>query len=254
MFSSVITISRYSLIEAVRGKILWIITALIILAVLMAQFISQTALTETSESQLVLMSGFLRLTTVLVMIFFVISSVSRDFQDKSIELLFAIAMPRYQVFIGKFLGFSFLAFLISALYCVLMLFFADATSVIIWALSLYCELSLIALLSLIFILSLENVALSLMSSIGIYSLMRLMPAIQSMGEGPFQGGLFNQFINKLIDIIGLFLPRLDHFTQSGWLTMSEIPSAVIISYLTEYILFVAFFSLVGVIDLKRKAI
>ena len=254
MFSSVITISRYSLIEAVRGKILWIITALIILAVLLAQFISQTALTETSESQVVLMAGFLRVTSVLVMIFFVISSVARDFQDKSIELLFAIAMPRYQVFIGKFLGFSLLAFVIATLYAIVLLFFTDALSALIWSFSLFCELSLVALLSLIFILSLENVALSLMSSIGIYSLMRLMPAIQSMGEGPFQGSMFNQFVNKLIDIIGLFLPRLDHFTQSSWLIMPEIPLAVIISYLMEYILFVIFFTLVGVIDLKRKAI
>jgi len=254
MFSSVITISRYSLIEAVRGKIVWVIASLIIFAVLLAQFISQTALTETSQSQVVLMAGFLRITSVLVVIFFVISSVARDFQDKSIELLFAIAIPRYQVFIGKFIGFSLLALLISVLYATVLLFFTDAASALIWSLSLFCELSIVALLSLIFILSLENVALSLMSSIGIYSLMRLMPAIQSMGEGPFQDSLFNQFINQLIDIIGLFLPRLDHFTQSGWLSMAEIPVAVIISYLIEYILFVVFFSLVGVIDLKRKAI
>jgi len=254
MFSSVITISRYSLIEAVRGKIVWIIASLIIFAVLLAQFISQTALTETSQSQVVLMAGFLRITSVLVVIFFVISSVARDFQDKSIELLFAIAMPRYQVFIGKFLGFSLLALLISVLYAILLLFFTETVPALIWSLSLFCELSIVALLSLIFILSLENVALSLMSSMGVYSLMRLMPAIQSMGEGPFQDSLFNQFINQLIDIIGLFLPRLDHFTQSGWLTMPEIPSAVITGYLIEYIFFVVFFSLIGVIDLKRKAI
>ncbi|MCK5334719.1 MAG: hypothetical protein KAQ67_01085, partial [Gammaproteobacteria bacterium] len=235
---SVLTIARYSLLEAIRGKIIWIIAALLILSVLLSLFISQTALTETQESQVALMAGFLRLSSMLVMIFFVVSSVARDFQDKSIELIFAVSIPRYQVFLGKFFGFSLLAFLVSILYTGVLFFYADASAVLIWSLSLWCELSLVALLSLIFILSLENVAMSLMASIGMYALMRFMPAIQSMGEGPLQGGLFNQFINGLLDLIGVFLPRLDHFTQSSWLLMSSPDAAYVLSFLIEFILFV----------------
>lgn len=254
MFSSIFTIARYSLLEAVRGKIIWIVTALLILSVLFSLFISQTALTETAESQAALMAGFLRMASMLVMIFFVIASVARDFQDKSIELLFAISIPRYQVFLGKFTGFSLLAFLISSLYAVVLFIYADTNAVLIWSLSLWCELSIVALLSLIFILSLENVALSLMASIGVYALMRLMPAIQSMGEGPLQDGVFNQFMNAFLDLIGMFLPRLDHFTQSAWLMVSAPGFDDVASFLIEFILFVILFSVVGIIDLKRKAI
>lgn len=254
MFSSVFTIARYSLIEAVRGKIIWIIAALLILAVLLSLFISQTALTETRESEVSLMAGFLRLSSMLVMIFFVVSSVARDFQDKSIELLFAISMPRYQVFLGKFFGFSLLALSVSVIYTCLLMFYAEPSAVLIWSFSLWCELSLVALLSLIFILSLENVALSLMASIGIYTLMRFMPAIQSMGEGPLQNNLFNQFINWLLDLIGIFLPRLDHFTQSSWLAGVSPSASDVLTFLIEFTLFVFLFALVGIIDLKRKAI
>lgn len=254
MFSSIFTIARYSLLEAVRGKIIWIVTALLILSVLLSLFISQTALTETAESQAALMAGFLRLTSILVMIFFVVSSVARDFQDKSIELLFAISIPRYQVFLGKFVGFSLLALVIGILYATVLFFYVEPTAVLIWSFSLYCELSIVALLSLIFILSLENVALSLMASIGIYSLMRFMPAIQSMGEGPLQEGLLNQFINGLLDLIGIFLPRLDYFAQSGWLVSASPSGSDVVSFLVEFILFVILFSVVGIIDLKRKAI
>lgn len=254
MFSSILTIARYSLLEAIRGKIIWIASSLLIIAILLSLFISQTALTETRESQVALMAGFLRLSSVLVIIFFVISSVARDFQDKSIELLFAIAVPRYQIFLGKFIGFSLLALSISALYAVVLLFYANTASVLIWALSLWCELSLVALLSLIFILALENVAMSLMASIGVYILMRLMPAIQSMGAGPFQDGLFNQFINGVLDFIGVLLPRLDDFTQSSWLVLSAPTSIDVFTFLIEFVLFVILFSLVGIIDLKRKMI
>ncbi|MDH5425015.1 MAG: hypothetical protein OEY29_08490 [Gammaproteobacteria bacterium] len=254
MFSSILTIARYSLLEAVRGKIIWIVTALLILSVLLAMFISQTALTETRESQAVLMAGFLRLTSVLVMIFFVVSSMARDFQDKSIELLFAISIPRYQVFLGKFAGYSLLALTIGMLYATILFFYAEAAAVLIWSLSLYCELCIVALLSLIFILSLENVALSLMASIGIYSLMRFMPAIQSMGEGPLQEGVFNQLINGLLDLIGFFLPRLDHFAQSGWLQSASASGVDVLSFMIEFMLFVILFAAVGIIDLKRKAI
>jgi len=254
MFSSILTISRFSLIEAIRGKIIWIIAALMIMAMMLSLFVSQAALTETRESQVALMAGFLRISSILVMIFFVVSSIARDFQDKSIELLFAVSIPRYQVFIGKFFGFSLLSFLISGFYFFIFLFFSEAEAAFIWSVSFWFELSLMALLSLIFILSLENVALSLMISLGIYVLMRLMPAIQSMGEGPMQDGLFNQFINSMIDIIALFLPRLDLFSQSSWLIVNEISGIDIISFLIEFMLYVTFFILVGVFDLKRKSI
>lgn len=254
MISSIFTIARYNLLEAICGKIIWIVTALLILSVLISLFISQTALTETRESQVALMAGFLRLTSMLVMMFFVVSSVARDFQDKSIELLFAIAMPRCQIFLGKFVGFSLLAFCIAGLYAVVLSFYADISATLIWSLSLWCELSLVALLSLIFILSLENVAVSLMASLGVYSLMRFMPAIQSMGEGPFQDSVFNQFVNSLLDFIGLLLPDLDHFTQSSWLVFSDPTSSDVFTFLTEFVLFIILFSLVGVIDLKRKTI
>lgn len=250
----VFTIARFSLIEAIRGKIIWIISGLLVLAILLSLFISQTALTETRESQVALMVGFLRLSSVLVMIFFVVSSVARDFQDKSIELLFAISIPRYQVFIGKFLGFSLLSFLISIFYLFPLMFYAEPVAVSVWALSFWFELSLVALLSLIFILSLENVALSLMTSIGVYVLMRIMPAIQSMGDGPFQDSLFNRLMNKVLDFIDLVLPRLDHFSQSSWLVSGSVSSIDLINMLLEFLLFVVLFVLIGVIDLKRKAI
>jgi len=254
MSSSVFTIARFSLIEAIRGKIIWIMASLLILSILLSLFIGQTALTETRESQVALMAGFLRLSSVMVIIFFVVSSVARDFQDKSIELLFAIAIPRYQVFIGKFIGFSLLALVVSVLFSMALFFYAEPLVTIIWSLSLWSELSLVALLSLVFIFSLENVSISLLMSFGVYSLMRLMPAIQSMGDGPFQDSVFNQLMNKVLDFIDLLLPRLDNFTQSGWLVTGDVSSISIINFLTEFILFVIFFVLVGVIDLKRKAI
>lgn len=254
MYSSILTISRYSLLEAIRGKVFWIVTSLLILSLLLSLFISQTALTETRESQVALMAGFLRLSSVFVMIFFVVSSVAREFQDKSIELIFSIAMPRYQIFFGKLIGFSLIAFVIVILYGFALLFYSDVSAVLIWSLSFWCELSLVALLSLIFILSLENVALSLISSIGVYALMRFMPAIQSMGDGPFQDGLFNKFINVFLDLISLLIPRLDNFAQSSWLAVSAPTTTDVIGFVIEFVLFIILFSLVGIIDLKRKTI
>lgn len=254
MFSSILTISRFSLLEAIRGKIIWIITALLILSVMLAFFISQTALTETRETQVALMAGVLRLSSVMVMIFFVISSIARDFQDKSVELLFSISIPRYQVFIGKFAGFSLLALSAVVIFSVGLIFYSDPVSVLIWCFSLWCELTLVALISLIFILSLEHVAMSLIASIGTYALMRFMPAIQGMGDGPFQDSIFNQFMNTVLDFIDLLLPRLDHFTQSSWLAKGAAGEIDVVYFLLEFILFVCLFVLVGVIDLKRKAI
>jgi len=254
MFSSITTIARYSLLEAVRGKIIWIMVSLLLLSVMLSLFIGETTLTETRETQVAFMAGFLRLSSVMVIIFFVVSSISRDFQDKSVELLFSISMPRYQVFLGKFFGFGLVALSAVIIFSIGLVFYSDISVVFFWALSLWCELTLVALISLIFILSLEHVAVSLVASIGAYALMRFMPAIQSMGDGPFQDSAFNQLMNKVLDLIDLILPRLDHFAQSRWLVNGAAAEIDVIYFLLEFVLFVCLFVVVGVIDLKRKAI
>ncbi|MDH5394530.1 MAG: hypothetical protein OEY11_15200, partial [Gammaproteobacteria bacterium] len=160
----------------------------------------------------------------------------------------------YQVFLGKFLGFSMLAFFISFIFFTSLVLFAEPVSVLIWSLSLWCELSLVALIALLFILSLQNIALSLMASISVYSLMRFMPSIQSMGDGPFQDSVMNRGMNAALDVIDLVLPRLDHFAQSSWLVYGRPDMSVLVSLLIEFILFVSLFVVVGVIDLKRKPI
>ena len=250
----VLTIARFSLLEAVRGKIIWIMVSLLLLSLMLSLFIGETTLTETRETQVALMAGFLRLSSVMVIIFFVVSSISRDFQDKSVELLFSISMPRYQVFLGKFFGFGLVALSAAIIFSAGLIFYSDISVVLFWALSLWCELTLVALISLIFILSLEHVAMSLVASIGAYALMRFMPAIQSMGDGPFQDSVFNQLMNKILDLIDLLLPRLDHFAQSSWLVKGAAAEIDVVYFLLEFVLFVCLFVVVGVIDLKRKAI
>ncbi|MDH5516906.1 MAG: hypothetical protein OEY36_03675 [Gammaproteobacteria bacterium] len=254
MASSIITIARFSLLEAMRGKILWFVMLLLLLALSFSLFISQAALTETRESEAAIIAGFLRLASILMMIFFVVASIARDFQDKSIELLFSVNIPRNQVFLGKFAGFSALAFVIAGIFFCGLLWFANSYSVFIWSLSLWCELTLMALIALVFILSLENVTLSLLASIGIYGLMRFMPAIQSIGDGPFQGGLFNRVINSVLDSIDFILPRLEHFSQSSWLVYGGPEATTIISFGVEFLLFCTLLCLAGIIELKRKSL
>lgn len=254
MMAPVFTIARFSFVEAVRGKIIWLVFALLLLTLSISLFISQMALTETRESEVALMSGFLRLSSVLIIIFFVVASIARDFQDKSIELLFSVNMPRYQVFMGKFLGFSIVALITASIFFFGLVFFANSYSVLLWSISLWCELTLVALVALLFIFSLQNVTLSLIASISVYSLMRFMPAIQSMGDGPFQHSLLNKGINSVVDIIDLILPRLDQFSQSSWLVYGGPELSSVVSFSIEFVLFVGVFTLVAIIDLRRKSI
>ena len=109
--SMAVTIARYTLLEALRNRLLWLLIAAALGAVGLAGFLQELALTESHQLQAALLGAVLRVASVFLVATFVITSMVREASDKGLELLLALPMPRAVYLAGKLAGFGILAVL-----------------------------------------------------------------------------------------------------------------------------------------------
>jgi ABC-type Na+ efflux pump permease subunit len=170
------------------------------------------------------------------------------------ELLLTKDLPRAHYLFGKLWGYLGVAFFLSALFMLPLFFFADLTHSATWGISLFLELAIVAALSLFCVLTLNQVVGSLAAVLGSYALARSMAALQLIGASHVSDGnsLLDRSANYVLDVVAFFLPRLDLFTQTGWLLQRE-HAAINLPWLTlQCIVYVALLGAAALFDLKRK--
>ena len=94
MFSKIGVIATYTALEALRNRLFLVVFVLIVASVGLAEFVSQVAITESQQIQSALLGSVLRMTAVLFVSLFVISSMAREFNDKGFELVLSLPLPR----------------------------------------------------------------------------------------------------------------------------------------------------------------
>ena len=124
MIPAALTIGRYTLLEALRNRLLWLLLVMALGAVGVSGFLNELALTESRQLQAALLGAVLRLAAVFLIATFVVTSMVREANDKGLELLMALPLPRAVYLLGKLAGFAALAVLPAVLFGALALFFA----------------------------------------------------------------------------------------------------------------------------------
>ena len=202
--SKIATIAFYTFLEATRNRLIWLVVAFVVIGFGLSQFISEIAITESAAFQSSVLAAMLRFCSVFTIALFVITSLVREFDDKGLELVLSLPIPRYHYFLGKLLGFSVLAVL-TAVFCGLVLLTnAPPDQVLLWVFSLSCELLIITALSLLCLFTFSQVTLALSAVMAFYLLARSIEAIQLIAE-------------HFIDAMAFLLPDFARFTNSAWL-------------------------------------
>ena len=218
--STIPTIAFYTLLEALRTRLLWLVV-LAMLAVLGGSlFVQQLAITESSRFQTALLAAALRPLSVFILSLYIISSMAREFSERGFELILSLDLTRASYVLGKLTGYSVLAFMLASLSSLLLAWFVPATQAALWGVSLLCELWIIAAFSLFCAMTFRQIMPAASLVLGFYLLARSMAAIQLIGSSALLDGatLPHQFMLDMVNSIALVLPRLDMFTQTAWLT------------------------------------
>jgi ABC-type transport system involved in multi-copper enzyme maturation permease subunit len=217
MLGFALPIARYTLLEAMRNRLMWLLVAALALALVAAAFLQQVAITEAARVQASILAAGLRLFAVFLVAAFVVTSVIREMNDKVVEVLLAKPLPRASWLLGKSLGFLGVAALVAVASCLPLFLFGVPLGIAAWTASLFLELAIVAAAALFCVLTLNQVVTALAAVLGFYVLARSMAAVQIISAAAGTATWRDRVTGGVVDGIAAALPSLERMTQTAWI-------------------------------------
>ncbi len=254
---AILAITRFTLLEAMRNRLIWLFLLLLLVAIMLAEFMAGISITESHAIRTSLLGAILRIFAVFVISLFVITSMVREINDKGLELTLSFPVSRASYYFGKLTGYALIAFSMCFVIGICLLFYAPLTSVLIWTTSLLCELLIISALCLLCVYTFNQVTIAITAVVAFYVLARSIDAIQLMGEGSLidPNSLVQTFITKAVDAMAAVLPDLYRFSPSEWLIYPQnINTALdqILPIVLQTVIYLFVLMAAGLFDLYRK--
>lgn len=219
MRGQIFTIARFTLLEATRTRLPWLVLAAIAIAFFASLFAREIAITESGRVQTALFAASLRLASVFIVGLYVMTSMIREFNDKGLELFLSLDLPRWVYTLGKFIGYALIGIVIAAAISLPLAFLAGGSDALLWGISLALELSIVVALSLFCVITFNQIMPAATFVFAFYALSRSMEAIQLISSAsPIAGtGAFRDVTGFMVDAVALLLPNLNAFSQTAWL-------------------------------------
>lgn len=250
-----LALARTVLLEARRGALPWVALGALALALALAAFLSQLALTESRALQSSLVAALLRACAVLALAAHVAASALREVQDKGLELMLALPVSRHVQYLGRLAGFIACGVVLAAAFSAPLLAWAPPGAVAAWGISLALECALVAAAALFFSMSLSSVVAALSATAGLYLLGRSMGAIQAMAASPLaEPGFGSQAARLVLDAIALLLPGLEDATRTEWLLYGAPAPGAYAATLGALLVYAALLVAAGLFDFQRKSV
>ncbi|HEX6006411.1 MAG TPA: ABC transporter permease, partial [Burkholderiales bacterium] len=109
MTHQIATIARYTLLEALRTRLPHVLISIVAILGAVSLFVGAIAIAESTRMQIGTYAASMRLATVFVAAMYVLASVSREFNDKVLDVALALDLPRSHYILGKLSGFVLVA-------------------------------------------------------------------------------------------------------------------------------------------------
>lgn len=248
------TIATYTALEAIRTRYVWLLGLVTLAGFCLAAFSGQLAITESVQIQTVLTAAILRFSMVFLLALFVITSVCREFSDKTVEMMLSLALPRGGYYLGKLAGYALIALLTALPAWLLVLYQSPVLLSVQWGLSLVFELLIVCTACLVFAFSFNQATVAISAFTGFYLLSRSIAAMQLMAQSNLldQHSLSQQVITGLVNSLAYVLPDLDRYTRSGWLIESTGYTSQLHLLAGQTVIYLLLLSGLALFDLYRK--
>jgi len=248
------SIAATTLLEAARNRLFWLAAIVVGVALGLAQFLQQVAITESLQIQVALIAALLRMAAVFIVATFIITSMVREADDKVTELMLSQPAPRSSYFLGKLCGYALVAVMLALTFCVPLAWFVPTTGLLAWAVSLVCELLIVTAVSLFCVVSLTQVLSAFAATAGFYLLSRAMGAMQVIAGASLTSGptFAHQVVTGIVDTIALVLPSLDRMVRTDWLLEAAPGAGELLGLTAQSALYVVLIASAALFDLHRK--
>lgn len=253
MLRHTLTLARFTWLEAIRSRLPWLAVFFLLAGIGLSGFLRDLAITESAQIQVSVLAAYSRLVALFLLALFVVTSMVREFNDKGLELTLSLPITRSAYLLGRLSGFILIGLALCLLFCLPLFLLASPAQVLLWGLSLALEAVIIAALSTLFVLTLHQPPAALSAVFATYFLARSISALQRIGQEAAEGGSVSQQVMKsTLDGIAYFLPRLDQFTQAGWLAHGAGRFGDLLPLAAQGGLFIALVVSAALFDLHRK--
>ena len=271
--SKVLAIARFTLLEALRTRLPWLMLAMLGALLLASLFVQQIAITESQRLQLGFLAAGTRLGTVFVLCLYVAGSMVREFNDKGVDLLLSLDLPRSGYYLGKLIGYVGIAVAMAAVATLAVaapklvaaaMALGGATltppalpaALPLWGLSLACELTLIATLTLFCVITFAQIMPAVSFVAAFYLVARSITAIRLMSGSQLLGApeWSTRVAGWLVDGLGLVLPDLSRFTRTAWLLDAPAAASGLGFVALQTVAYASLLAAAGLFDLYRKSL
>jgi hypothetical protein len=247
-------LARLVLIEARRGALPWLAIAGVLVGLALAAFLSQVALTESRALQLALVAALGRACAVFLIAAHVATSLLREMNDKGLELMLSLPLPRSTQYLGRLAGFAACGAALAAVFAAPLLAWATPAAVALWAVSLALECAVLAAAALFFALSLGQLVAALAATAGLYLLARSIAGIQAIAASPVaEESVTHQIARWGVEGVALLLPRLDAVTRTDWLVYGAPEPRAYLQGLAGLLIYGALLTAAGLFDFQRES-
>lgn len=254
MDSRIAAIAHYTLLEALRTRLAALVLVTLLLLLAASFFVESIAVTEGARFQAGFYAASVRLAAVFIAAVYVLVSITREFNDKNLDVLLALDLPRSHYVLGKLAGFLAIAVLIAAAASLPLAWLAPAPAALQWAGSLAAELAIVVAFALFCVVTFNQLTPAASFVVAFYVLGRALTAIRLMSAHPLTGAdtFSHQAIQFLVDALALVMPALDMWTQTAWLVNQPAPWSTLLELAGLSALYVALLAAATMFDFYRK--
>lgn len=249
-------ISRYTALEALRTRVP--VTALLTLCLLLGAslFVRELAVTESARFQTGFYAAAARLCAVFLASLYVLASMTREFNDKGLEVLLALDVPRFHYICGKLAGFMLTGAAIAVLLSLPLWLLAPPAAALAWTASLAIELAVVVALSLFCIVTFSQMLPAAGFVAAFYLLARSITAMRLMGAHPVAGGdtLSQQITETLVEALAFLVPALDTWTQTAWLVDAAVATETLPAIAAQGAIYIALLAAATLFDFHRRSL
>ena len=150
------TIARYTVLEALHTRLALLVGCVILVLVAASIFAQELAIAEGARFQVAIYAAGARLAAVFIAGLYVLASMAREFDDRGLDIVLALDLPRGHYLAGKLAGFLAVGVLVAVAATAPLAFTAAAGSALQWGISLCLEVSVVIAFSLFCIVSLAR--------------------------------------------------------------------------------------------------
>ena len=254
VLNKVLTIARFTFLEALRTRLLWIVLVMLALLFLASLFVQHISVTETVRMQTGFLAATARMAAVLVLSLHLAGSMVREFNDKGVDLLLSLDLPRAGYYVGKFLGFAGIAIAIAALTTLALLPLVPSQGLLLWGLSLAMELTLVSALTLFCVITFAQIMPAISFVVAFYLLARSISAVRLLSTSQLlaPNDWTNRAVVRLVDALAWLLPDLDRFALTAWLVDQSGSLGTLAADGLQTLVYGALLLAAGLFDLYRK--